>query len=130
VALVSLIASVSYSSLLLVDAQHKVIATRYNEEIAEWLKYQREYYTYSRLDNQIPVSGTVTYCFNGAAELEWPGLASAGACTDFTLENYYQREVVLSRLGSEITAEITTSWQTLGQVKSVQIVSKYNDYGL
>jgi len=130
VALVSLIASVAYSSLLLIDAQHKVIATRYSEEVAEWLKFQREYYTYDALSDQIPISGVATYCFNESGTLTWPGIVNISPCTDFTLDNYYARQVELTRSGSEITTVITTTWQTLGQTKSTQITAKYNDYGL
>jgi type II secretory pathway pseudopilin PulG len=130
VALISLIASVSYSSLLLINAQHKVVATRYNEEVAEWLKYQREYYGYAALEGHIVGGNPTTYCFNSSLELVWPELVNIGACPDFALENFYKRELRLSVEASEITAQIVTSWQTLGQEKEVQIVSKYNDYGL
>jgi len=128
VALVSLLASISYSSLLLYNAQHKVVATRRAEELAEWLKFQREYYGFAQLDDQIDPDDSTSFCFNNEEVLAWPD--ESGDCSGYALDNFYKREALLTRSGSVITAQISVSWQTLGNIKEVSIITKYHNYGL
>lgn len=132
VALISLIASVNYSSVLLANARYKVIATRFSEELSEWLKYQRQYYGYTSINDQIPTN-EVTYCFNTIILSDsWP---TAGECAaaDFSLDNYFKREVTLTKdplIPDEIVVEINTSYRLLNFTKIVTINLKFNNYGL
>ena len=126
VALVALIGSVTYSSLVLNDARYRLFATRYNEELAEWLKFQREYYQYQSIVDQISNSAGTTYCFN-TDSLNWP---SPGACpsNDYSLNNFYKRELMLINSTGQIDVEITTSYWLLNQEKSSTITLTFNEY--
>lgn len=129
IALVSLVASVAYASILLADARNKLIATRYSEELAEWLKFQREYNGYSTILDKLTVN-PVTYCFNEADFSDWP--VSSGDCgSDFSLGNIYQRSLTLTNpVGNpnRIDTVITTSWSFLQFNKNVTISLRFNNY--
>lgn len=100
----------------LLISQHKILATRYAQELEEWLKGEQEkdFDAFKIRSSLLP--GT-TYCFNGG--LAWP--ASAGPCgvNDFSgvynitgNPRIYKREVVLTELGEfNIKADITLSWK-------------------
>lgn len=126
VALVALIGSVTYSSLVLADARYRLFATRYNEELAEWLKFQREYYQYQSIVDQSSASPGTVYCFNNT-DLNWP---SSGSCSnnDYSLNNFYKRELVLINQTGQIDVEITTSYLLLNQEKSSTITLFFNEY--
>ena len=127
VALVSLIASVIYSSLLLKDARHRIVATRSSEELSEWLKFQREYEGFDFVAGKITNDST-TYCFNNT-DFNW---TESTACENYSLLDFYKREVVLSFPNSpdlsKIKVVVATSWQALKTEKSVDITLNFNDY--
>lgn len=130
VALVALIGSVTYSSLVLSDARHKLFATRYNEELAEWLKFQRQYYQYQTIAQKSSVQGS-SYCFN-TNDLQWP--TNLGYCTanDFSLDNFYKRELTLrlDEAAGQINVEITTSYWLLNRQKQIKLLLVFNQYDL
>lgn len=126
VALVALIGSVTYSSLVLNDARYRLFATRYNEELAEWLKFQREYYQYQSIVDKSSTSPGTVYCFN-STDLNWP---TSGACdsNNYSLNNFFKRELVLVNQVGQIDVEITTSYWLLNQEKSSTITLSFNEY--
>ncbi|MFA6005033.1 MAG: hypothetical protein WC775_00925 [Patescibacteria group bacterium] len=120
VSIVLIFASVNYAGLGLKNAQYKIMASHASEELSEWLKYQNESQGYPSILSRASVGGT-TYCFN-STEIVWPAV---GSCTTFSLNNFFRRELLLSRAAdnSELTATVTTSWNSVGFVRSSQIVS-------
>jgi Tfp pilus assembly protein PilV len=128
VALVSLIASVSYSSLLLNDARSRVIATRASEELSEWLKFQREFKGFNFLKSKIPGS-IATYCFNQNVDT-WPD--TPVECSGYSFLDFYKRELELSYPDSpsttKIQAIVTTRWSLINREKKAEIVINFNDY--
>ncbi len=133
VAIVSLVASVSYSTLSLNDARHRLMANRYSEELAEWLKFQRQYrlFGFTALLNKASVSGT-TYCFNDSdIGLDAQTLMISGQCSGYGLNDFYKRELTLTAPSNQqINALITTSYNLLNQIKSDSIELSLYDYGL
>lgn len=125
VALVALIGSASYSALILSNLRYKTYATRYSEELAEWLSFQRNYQGYSVIEAKQGNS----YCFNDSSiDVDnWP---SAGACTGFTLNDFYKRQAVIEASGTKNKITITTSYQFLNTEKQSSIVIYFNPYSL
>lgn len=109
--------------------EHKVLATRYAEELQEWLKTEKEidWYSFSTTyPNQ-------TYCFN-LSITAWP---TAGSCSGFNGivgvdPSIFKRELVLTVPGSnpvsQVNATITVSWQEIGQTYQVVLNSSFNSW--
>jgi len=103
--------------------EHKILATRYAEELEEWLESEKEENWY--LFTEKAVSGLDTeYCFtdlNG-----WP---SQGSCSGFTqIDGHgpaiFQRSITLHKDTSRpesITGFITINWQELNSVQTLKI---------
>jgi len=99
--------------------EHKILATRYGEELLEWLRGEKE------ADWNQFTTHNDTYCFNSLPINNWP--AASGSClSDSFLNNLYKREVTLNPQGSppyQVNVSITVSWQELGQSYQVPINS-------
>jgi len=132
VALVALIGTTAYSSIILNNARHKLFSVRYAEELAEWLKFQREYYLYNALEAKSSEVGK-TYCFNNsnlpADGDTWP---QAGQCQPpYGLQDFYQRQLFLkTETGEKISAEITCSYFLLNKARETKIKLYFNQYDL
>lgn len=126
IALVALVGSVSYSSLLLNDARYKLLATRYSEELAEWLKFQREFNKYLFIEGKSSSDPGTKYCFN-SSEISWP---DSGSCSQFSLAGFFKREVLLVDQIGQIKVTITTSYRFLNGTKPVVIEMSFNEYDL
>ncbi len=117
--------------------EHKILATRYAEELMEWLRSDKETdwggttCTGSCPDPVAPVNFTeratkcgtnaCTFCFNTTPISEWPTSSGTCAAGNFLNDNnnLFKREVVLTSqtTGSyvdKVEAAITVSWSELG----------------
>jgi type II secretory pathway pseudopilin PulG len=95
--------------------EHKILATRYAEELLEWLRGEKE------VDWNLFTTKSDTYCFNSSPISSWGNL---GNCSSYSLNNLYKREVVLTSYGIppyQVNVSITVSWQELGQTYQVPI---------
>jgi len=111
--------------------EHKIIATRYAEELQEWLKSEKE------IDwNIFSTSRIGTYCFNNPIPISsWP---AAGACgvNDFSGISginpaIFKREMILTVTGNPVTqvdAVITVSWKEVNQTFNVTLNSVFNPW--
>ncbi len=111
-------------------SEHRILATRFAQELEEWLRGEREadfdaFALRADQDNDgIAETGeTKTYCFNGS--LSWP---AAGACAGFTgVTNaggyplIFKRQVALTYQADQVKVDITASWQEGAKVLSVPI---------
>ena len=93
----------------------KIIATRYGEEINEWLRMEKE------IDgNEFINKSNNTYCFNGdlSFSTSWP---SSGPCdsNDYSLAGKYKREVTLETSGNQIESNVTVSWRAFSETKQI-----------
>jgi type II secretory pathway pseudopilin PulG len=98
--------------------EHKILATRYAEELLEWLRGEKE------VDWNKFINYRGNYCFNSSPipMSNWP--ASGNCPTASFLNNLYKREVILTPQGSppyQVNVSITVSWQELGQTYQVPI---------
>jgi type II secretory pathway pseudopilin PulG len=113
------VAAVTINSLQNLKVQeHKILATRYAEELLEWLRGEKE------VDWNQFINYRGTYCFNSSPipMSNWP--ASGNCPTGSFLNNLYKREVILNPQGSppyQVNVSITVSWQELGQIYQVPI---------
>jgi type II secretory pathway pseudopilin PulG len=95
--------------------EHKILATRYAEELLEWLRGEKE------VDWNLFTTKSDTYCFNSSPISSWGNL---GNCSSYSLNTLYKREVVLTSYGTppyQVNVSITVSWQELGQTYQVPI---------
>lgn len=129
VSIIIVMATISYGALQLNDAKYRIFASRYGEELAEWLKYQRELQEgYDNLYAKISVS---PYCFNNLdIDIDINNWPVAEACSDYSLNGFYKRELQLSVTADPnvLAAEITTSWQLLQFTKEVKITEDFHNY--
>jgi len=98
--------------------EHKILATRYAEELLEWLRGEKE------IDWNQFINYRGTYCFNSSPipMSNWP--ASGNCLTGSFLNNLYKREVILNPQRSppyKVSVSITVSWQELGQTYQIPI---------
>ena len=97
--------------------EHKIVATRYSQELLDWLRAEREENWVTFYDKS-----TGTYCFNDS-DISWDG--GVVDCQDvYSLGSgiKYKREVNLSRASStQVEIKIITEWQELGNTYSVPI---------
>jgi type II secretory pathway pseudopilin PulG len=128
IALVTILAGVIYSSAAFQDAKIKIIATHYNEELAEWVKYQKELNGYDSIYNKISEpTWTSDFCFNQLDIENWP---SVGDCLDnYSLDNVFKRELTISRRSvDELSIEIKTYWKILNNTKESNINFYINNF--
>jgi len=107
-----------------ISAENKILATRYAEELKEWLKGQKEadWQTFTAKDTSVTRSGT-QYCFSNEPVSAWP--LSAGPCqqTDVVTGTIFQRQTTLTfdNIRNQVDAAITVSWSEAGNSFSVPI---------
>ena len=98
--------------------EHKILATRYAEELLEWLRGEKE------ADwNQFILKASLSYCFNTSPINTWP---SSGTCSTYSLDNLFKREANLTSqtLGGatqQVNVSITVEWQETGNTYQVPI---------
>jgi len=109
-------AAVTIASLRNLKVQeHKILATRYAQELLEWLRGEKE------ADWNQFVTHNGTYCFNSSPITSW---GSRGNCSGYGLNNLYKREVTLTVQGNpayQVNVSITVLWQELGQTYQIPI---------
>lgn len=97
--------------------EHKIIASRYQDELLSWLRSEKEA-DWKKFINYY-VSGS-TYCFNVTPPTAW---GSLDACTDYRLSPaIFKRQAVLTNIGTPVTqvdVNITISWNELGSSQSI-----------
>lgn len=104
--------------------EYKLIASRYSEEIVEWLRAQKDidWTLFAQQSGQ-------TYCFNTTPIVSWP---TAGACTQYNLDSMYYREVTLQSIidGNGVLSQVTASakiqWLDSGNTHSIPINTRFS----
>lgn len=103
-------------------AQDKTRATRYAQELQDWLRGQRD------VDWEAFVSAfsVGTYCVNSIPS-DIDGLVAVpGVCTSYGLQSRFKRELDVSTIaadGNSVTYEITVSWFDAGTIHKAQIAT-------
>lgn len=86
----------------------------------------------SFITNRVPTA-TSTYCFNQEPIGSWP--STSGACTAYTLNTIYKRDVILTKtaIGSgqyQVQADITVTWTEGSNTFTVPVSILMNNSGL
>jgi len=101
--------------------EHKILATRYAEELLEWLRSKKEADWDKFVEKGSVDPGTV-YCFNAILTDDWP---QAGKCSpENKLDNIFTREVTLKNEGAPVNyvqISILVSWEDTGNSYQVPI---------
>ena len=99
-------------------SEHKILATRYAEELLEWVRGQKE----TDWNNFVNNYSNNTYCFPFSPINTWP---PSGSCVSYNGLNppIYKRELTLSTSnnGFQVNVFINVSWQELGNTYTVPI---------
>jgi len=98
--------------------QHKILGTRYAEELLEWLKSEKEV-DWKTFYNRVPTEpSSVSYCFNEG--LNWSFSNDCG--TSYTLDGIFRRWAVLQQYGSDqMKIAVTVQWREYGNTYSIPI---------
>ena len=101
--------------------EHKIIATRYSQELLDWIRAEREE-NWDAFHNK----SIGTYCFNELVLSSWPD--NMESClesgSEYSLGSgiQYKRETNLSQISdTQVKINIITEWQELGNTYSVPI---------
>ncbi len=109
-------------------SQHKILATRYAEELLEWVKNEKQNDWYSFFQSRAGIENTnYIYCFNNTV-LAWP---AAGSCsTPGLTPPIYNRTLTLrsSDGGSKIEVTIDVGWTDFNISQSVDLKSVMTVY--
>lgn len=106
--------------------EHKILATRYGEELLEWLRGEKEDDWKVFFNKALP--NTKNYCFNTSPIPDvWP---AEGLCdtNNYSLVTFLKRETLLSVSATDekqLTANITVQWKELGNTHSVTLKSVF-----
>lgn len=93
--------------------EQKLIATRFAEELEEWLRGEKEEDWTAFYDTYASVDG-ITYCFDDSVydeynNITWPAASDCG--TSYSLRGIYKREVTLTQsLSSQVQVVINVEW--------------------
>jgi Tfp pilus assembly protein PilV len=124
-----MVVAMSTSSLAsLKTTERRAYATRYAEELVEWLSGEGEIDWNTTFLAKAPTTSPTRYCFNGTLTT-WP---PQGACPDYSLDGLFKREVALSRVANvtpgdfQVNATVTVSWQQGSGIMSVPIATVFN----
>jgi len=88
--------------------EYKILATRYAQELLDWLKGEKE------ADWNSFSARSGAYCFNISPIINWP---SQGNCSTYGLKNFFKRQVILTPQGSppfQVNVSISVEWQEAG----------------
>lgn len=113
-------------------AEHRTLATHYADELSEWMLSESEEDWDAFVANRAPTA-TNPYCFNQEPIGSWP--SSSGACSAYTLNTIYKRDVVLTKtsIGSgqnQVQADITVTWTEGPNTYTVTVSILMNNSGL
>lgn len=113
-------------------AEHRTLASHYADELSEWMLSESEQDWDAFVANRAPTA-TNLYCFNQEPIGSWP--STSGACTAYTLNTIYKRDVVLTKtsIGSgqyQVQADITVTWTEGSNTFTVPVSILMNNSGL
>lgn len=123
---VAAVSVVSYMIRISKVSEHKIIATRYAQELFAWLDSDRDIDWNSFSNHSDPPT---TYCINTSTLEDTPGFWNTGACS-YGLDSFYKRSVKLTAVKtsgfiSEVIVNIKVEWREAGKVYNVPIDSTF-----
>lgn len=107
--------------------EHKILATRYGEELLEWLRSQKEI-DWNQFVNQHSGGSAKKYCFNLSPISGWPVEGSCGPTQ--LINSFYKREVTISNQSTppvlQTSISITVTWNEPSGLYSFPINSIFS----
>ena len=113
--------------------EHKIIATRYAEELSAWLRYKKEsnwgaFYTSASPVN--PGDTSVSYCFDGPISDTWPSpntTCLSNGITGSNNEKIYKRMATLTVDSSipQVNATVVVSWSDGNATNNITMRTAY-----
>lgn len=104
------------------NAQNKILATRYGEELMDWLRGQKE----ADWQAFLAKSNPTPYCFSQEpVSLPWP---AAGACsTNPLINSLFEREATLTYVEQQQRVNVTVNidWSESGNNFNVKLSSVF-----
>ena len=101
--------------------QHKILGTRYAEELIEWLKSEKEVdwkTFYSRAPFEPDIA---SYCFNSQLS-DWTSVPANDCGASYTLDDVFRRWAILQQYGDDqIKISVTVQWREYGNTYSIPI---------
>lgn len=113
----------TYSLRVMQSNESRLLATRYAEELVEWLRGEKEQ-DWNQFNNKASNSPGTAWCFNADTISNFPGSSGSCAASDFSLGNpdRFKRNVVLIQDSTGgVRTNITVSWQEGSSTFSVPI---------
>ena len=101
--------------------QHKILGTRYAEELLEWLRSEKEvdwkiFYSRAPLEPE-----TKSYCFNNQLS-NWTSIPTGNCGTSYTLDDVFRRWATLQQYGDDqMKVSVTVQWLEYGNTYSIPI---------
>lgn len=97
--------------------QDRILASRYGDELEEWLRGEKET-SWSTFVARSAASPGVTYCFNSTS-ISWPVSGTCG--TTFGLNNRFLREATLIGTGTQVSIRISVQWKDASRTYTVPV---------
>lgn len=96
------------------NSENRIIASRYGEELLDWLRSQKEIDWLAFVTTSSPNPGT-TYCFDTEPVTSWP-ISSGGCNSDQLINSLFSREATLTYddASQRVNVEIHLTWSEGG----------------
>ncbi|OGK28585.1 hypothetical protein A3D06_01865 [Candidatus Roizmanbacteria bacterium RIFCSPHIGHO2_02_FULL_40_9] len=97
--------------------QNKIKASRFSEELVEWMRGEKEA-TWSAFVARSADTPGNTYCFNSTS-ISWPGIGSCSA--SYGLEDRFLRQATLVGTGSQVKISVIVQWKEVRNTYTIPV---------
>lgn len=106
--------------------EHRILATRYAEELLEWTKAERDI-DWNTFTSKADSTGSITYCFNSSPPT-WVG-SIVSAC-NYNMDSIFRRTMRLTSSSAagytfQVNVAIAVEWLEGGKLYSVPLNSTF-----
>ncbi len=118
-------ASVATISLRSIQSnENKILATRYAEELLEWVRGEKEedweVFTTTRMGS---------WCLSQEPIEDWPGSLANGLCSNSQLiDSLFKREMALQLTGERVAVSIDVTWSEGSQTFTVPVKTVFERF--
>ena len=114
----------SFSLKVAKTNEAKILATRYAEELAEWLRGEKE------ADWEIFKGKVGDWCFNASPISNANGWQSSGSCGSYVLGQKYKRDLTISQTSdpNQLDISVVVSWQEGSNSLSVPVHTVFSRF--
>ena len=121
-------ASIATISLRAIQSnKNKILATRYAEELAEWIRGEKEA-DWQEFTTGITNKVNKTYCFYTSPIQIWPSQGACNGTSEQKIRGIFEREISLSLSGERVNVNIVVEWLEGNQTLSVPIKTVFEKF--